>query len=360
MLIYIALVLFLIILNLLCKPNTKTHGKKVFCIIAGITIFFLMAFREYTVGADTIQYCNQFTRMLGMSLSEMISYSRYEVGFLCFFKLVSMFTTNPQWIIIFSSAIISYSITYFIYHNSKNSLFSFLIFILLNYYFMSMTAMRQYLAIAFIIIGFSKYIKNTTAKKNKLTFLIYILIGALFHSTSLLLIPLVFIPTKFKYSKLLLLFTIIFSIACIPIAPKIFNVIVSSTKYNVYVDSVYYEGSQFAGFLNFLVSTIFLLFAFNFTKDKRKDFKYNFYLLLLSINTIIYALSINVSIFTRLNSFFDIFNVVFLANILLDIRDSYTRKIMVILFSILLFIFWLIICIYRPEWYGCIPYSFFK
>lgn len=349
--IYVGIIVLVLLLGLFLKPNSVEKNKKKYFIIVFIILSAVSCFRSSSVGADTGMYIEVFSKMPNYNLLYLLREVRFEDGFVIFCKLLSIINKSPQFLLIVSSLIINYFVLRFIYKNSNNCILSILIFIFLNYYFMYLTAMRQALAICILLFGYDNYYKD----KKKFRFLLTIIVASLFHNSALVSILLLFIPEK-KYSNTMFYFVFASSIGAYFFADKIFTIFTFANKYSFYLTSQYYKGSDIAGIMNYLVCLIFLFFSFKYGK-KINNKKFNNYLYILSINLMFYALAARISIFTRITTYFNIFNIVFLPLVIAEIEKFQNKKILKILFYIMIISYWLIISIFRPEWYGVIPYS---
>ncbi len=356
--VYIFIIFMIIILNYIIRPykNKRKSRNYLFCIY-----FILMLFlctRTYRVGADTIQYYRDFFRISTHSLKWSINNLRYEAGFISLCKVLSFISKDAQILIAFSSLIIFYSVFSFIYANSESPCVSLLIFIFLNSFFMYITAMRQALAISVILYGYELFYK-----KNKyIKYFITVLVASLFHSSAIAMLLLLVIPKKIEYTKVLLIFVVLASVICFIAPEKIFSIITIESKYANYESSSYYEGGSVAGYLNYFLCFANLLFSFFYKLDFKKDKDINFnlfnnYLYIVSANLIFYALAAKISIVTRVTTYLDIFNCIYLSMAINNIKSFNSKKIILSLFWITLFAHWIIVALFRPEWYGAIPYE---
>lgn len=151
---------------------------------------------------------------------------------------------------------------------------------------------------------------------------------------------------------------IVLSIVCFVFSNEIFSFFMKTSKYGYYEESEDYTGSAFAGYLNYFMCLAILLFSFVYRpKPYYNNINYNKYLYFVSINLVFYALAAKISIFTRVTSFFDIFNCIYIPIALKNINSLNNKKMISSMFWCLLFAHWIIIAVYRPEWYGAIPYE---
>ena len=285
---------------------------------------------------------------------------RYEYGFTFLLWILNKISSNWQILLIVTSLFINYSVLKFIDKNSKNPVFSVLIYILLNFYFFYTSAMRQAIAISIILLGF----EHLKQDKN-IRFVIYVLIASLFHQSAFLalLIPLM---KKIKYNKLFI-FVLLFIYFVGFIFGKDFFLIITkfSSRLLDYSDSKFFVENYFGALLQFLLN--FILFIFGYWIMLKNDKKilydksniHNTLIGILAIANLFLLLTVRVGIFNRFSPYFAIFIIIWLPNMIMELKKSKDRMLIyVVCFSVLL-TYWIIIGIFRPEWYGMIPYQFF-
>lgn len=355
--IYFLLIFIVVLLDIILKPKEKIKNRKIYLMCCFIFFTAIAALRDISVGADTKQFCLAFSGIQNIPLSLALNNYRYEKGFIVLCKILGALFNNSQSLIIFTSIFIQYTVFKFIDNNSKNVALSILIYILLNSYFMFLSAMRQAIAISILMIGFDKFYKNN----KKVKFIISILLAMLFHSSAIFFIIILFIPKHRIYERKMLLLTLGITVGAFIFPNKFFYFFTLNSKYSGYQELTFFNGSEYAGFLNFMVCLTELIFVYLFSrKNINKNGNIcNFYLYILSINLILFSLSIHISIFIRLVVYLEIFNIIYMPNMIEELSIKDNKKIIIPIYVILIFVYWCITSIYRPEWYGVIPYKIF-
>lgn len=163
--------------------------------------------------------------------------------------------------------------------------------------------MRQGVAVAIFFYA-SKFIEERNFKK----YLLYIFIGAGFHSSILILLPLYFVKnlniSKYKY-LLLIVIGYIFTYT------KIAQTILNFVAYKIPMFSKYYNHSYIFNkdikilSLGVLLNIIFVLILLNFSKGKKYTIDVSYYL----IGTIINILAISSFLFDRIGIYFFVFGI---------------------------------------------------
>lgn len=347
--IYIVILCAIILLGLLIKPNSTQNKKKLYIFIVFGMLTIISAIRSYQVGIDTEQFVNAFKYINRISFENAFDV-RYEVGFVIFCRIIGLLSQNSQIFIIFTSIIIIPIIGYFIYRNSKNVLMSSFLFVTLNQYAMYMNASRQAIAIAIILIGY-EFLK----KDKNIKFIICVVLATLFHQTALVMLVLIPIK-KMKYSNKSYIITLVLGVISFLIADKIFDLGVSIFKtYEGYEQSGFYESSLLAGSVNAVIIFLVLTLGRFFKGDQDKEYQFLAYMI--SLLFIIDMTVIKINIFVRLATYFSIFNIIWIPKICSSIKDKNQRMFVEYMIYVCFILYWIIVSIYRPEWYGVIPYS---
>lgn len=359
MFIYIIAVFIIISLGMLTKPYNNKKNVQFFLGISFIILSGISALRSYHVGVDTEQYYNAFLRIANLNLNQ-ISLLRYEYGFTFLCWILSKMTINPQILIIVTSIFINFVIFNFIKKNSDNVLISVLVYIFLNFYFSYMNVMRQALAICFILIGYE------FLKKNKnISFILFCFFGMLFHESAILAL-LFLILKKFKANRKNFVVVIFLIILSFIYGNRIFDFFaLYSPRLMEYVNSKFYVSNYFGSLLDALVYIVLYIFGIkillnhNYNILNNKNSTEKFLMWIIGVACVFQTLVIRVSIFNRFSPYFSVFLIIWIPNFLSKIKDKRKCFFMNVIVIFFLMLYWLIIMIFRPNWYGTVPYSLF-
>lgn len=187
---------------LLISINPTKQKKALFCVIASFQWALISGLRHFSVGNDTMGYVRNFIRTGTRSWKTVLTafvdvYFRgreaessaennlyKDPGYLVFQKLMHIFTDDPQVYLLLVAAILFAALAYFIYKNSEDPVFSYILFSSLFYSFFAITGIRQSLATALVV-----FIGYEFIKQNKLwKFAIVALIGFTLHKSVLVFI----------------------------------------------------------------------------------------------------------------------------------------------------------------------------
>lgn len=357
MYIYIILILTLFILGIVLKPNKKKTNKKTFMIIAFILLALIAGCRSYTVGIDTEQFCKAYQLIGRIEISQAIENTRYETGFIILCKILNFITPNFQLLIFITSVFIMSSVCKFIYEESDDVIFSTLIFILINCFAMYMSTMRQAIALAIIILAYLYFLKND----KKVKYVISVIIASLFHQSAIVMLILLLFNGK-KFKRRYYVVSILTAIMVFIFVPTIFSILLRIfPNYGIYSDSEFANSNYFASLLNSVVVFIFYTIGVIYWKKNKEKYgdKKDFYAFMISLNLIFYIATMRMTLLARITTYFNIFNIIWIPQTMKNIDNIRHKKIFTIMILLCLLAYWGIISIYRPEWYGVIPYKFF-
>jgi transmembrane protein EpsG len=173
----------------------------IFVIIATCQWVLLSGLRHISIGADTVSYFYNYTSTMKMSWENIIEEFQNvyfhqqegkDPGYLIFEKLTQAFTTDYQIYLIIIAILFTVPLGMFIYRNSKEPLFSFLIYSCLFYSFYAITGHRQTIATAMVVLIGYELIKT----RKLVPFILITLVAFTIHKSAILFFPFYFIANK--------------------------------------------------------------------------------------------------------------------------------------------------------------------
>ena len=312
------------------KIRTTKHKytKIMFSIISALPLFIVAAFR-YGVGNDYFSYADYFSNSLH------IQYMEYGFDFLI--KIIRNFTTNYVALFVVCSFIFFYFIFKAIYEQSVNPTLSIFLFVCAPYYFEFFSGMRQMMAVAIFLYSI-KYIKQ----RKLLRYLIFNLIGASFHSSSF-----VFIPIYWLYNIRItpkMFFTLFLAILISrPMLKNILYEVIYMTNYASYIGGQF-DNDHF-GIVTFIIPLFIFLFAmmfYNSNKEKKDELEvkeYQLYCNLMFIQLLIASIQDLVPLITRLGWGFGISQIILIPLTISKIKKPKDRFCITTLICILFLIY---------------------
>ena len=361
MLVYVltGLVVFLSLRNYEnLSSETLTHKrvyvKNLYKYIAIIVVTLVFGLRDYSVGTDTKNYLNIYN-WLGsdMTWSRLI----YEKGFCILSVLVNKVFDSFTVLLLISGFILYWNIISSICEISKTPSISMLCYFGLGAFAQSCNLLRQYLALSFCLVALRYLLKNN----RKLPFVLFILIGFLFHKSAVVF--LIVLPLKYIKFNLKTIFAFVVCSVCVivslPYLLKVFDSILGTHYYGY----IRFKSNPFTftnmGTLAVLLFALYLIFRHKksverYTEDiKEYDFFANMFMLFSSI----FVISLfSVELVDRIAIYF-MPSVFFLIPIVLKSYKTYLSRLFVNLLFItfLALIFFLLVV--RGS-YEVLPYNF--
>lgn len=171
--------------------NSKSIRKKVdfaFLLVFGIQLVLIAGLRDVSVGTDTKTYYAIFDQVQTWSF-RILPRFYVEIGYAVLNKIVGMLGGTYTVLLLINQIIIILGIFKFVYRTSENVLMSVFLFVAMGYFSSTMNVMRQFIALSFVLSAYYHYgWKKQTGKS-----IIMILLGSLFHSSSIVIIPILFL-----------------------------------------------------------------------------------------------------------------------------------------------------------------------
>lgn len=161
---YVIVFCVVLILTYFSERNIKKGRKFISYFSSFISIFilsFFAAVRDNNVGKDIMIYVLPVFRWAQeFHLQEFLNIGTIETGYMFFVYIITMIFNNYNFILFFLQFIVASAIFNYAYKNYKDTSMILIIFsYLMLFYVDSFTMMRQYVAMAFILISIN-YFKN--------------------------------------------------------------------------------------------------------------------------------------------------------------------------------------------------------
>ncbi len=184
--------------NLLENEHLNKKVRWKFILFAALPMFFLIAFRNRYIGADTGGYLLNFEKTINIPWDKLADSSRMEYGYLVFVKLITYITHSPLMFQVIYTSIYLVSLTCFTNQIEGDHFFFLFLFGTLGLYTFMFTGVRQCLAMSICMLSF-KFVKE----RKLIPFALLMLLAFQFHRSSIL-----FVVAYFMYSRKLSLLNI--------------------------------------------------------------------------------------------------------------------------------------------------------
>lgn len=302
------------------SPEDKSRNK-IFLKISFSTLLFLITFRHYTVGVDTLVYIEAYFRTINNTLS----YSDVTWlgnGYIYLSNIVGFFAKNNYVVMHF---VVGFLSLYFLYkailQNSKMPHYSLFLFISFGLYYQMFNQSRQLLAICVVLYSY-KYLKSRSFFKYSLA----ILFAYLMHNSALLMLPIYFFANMNVNNKKNVSYIIIGIV--IYIYSDFFIDIILLTSYGqIYANSGYFVANN-SSLLNLFIRIIFLLSSLLFMKQTQvnnDDAKILYNMVIFC--TFFQILATKVYILSRITTYFFVFYIFLIPEIICGIKNNNNKKI---------------------------------
>lgn len=170
----------------------KCYSSKIYIIFFSLILILISSMRSYTVGIDTQSYLWRFSnqKFLYSDLYSLINEN--EFGFSLVMQFFSITDFGFRGLLIFSSIVAIVPVSMYIYRYSVNPFASFFFYITLDYYFFSMTGIRQSMAIGMCLIAL------LFIEKNKVFSFFMIILACTIHKTAMVFFGIMFLQFNSK------------------------------------------------------------------------------------------------------------------------------------------------------------------
>ena len=314
--------------------------------------------RHEDIANDSLAYKILFEE-ININKSFLNQEGRLEPGYQVFSKFIKIFVSN-SYVALFSisSFVIQLLCVRFIYKYSKNIWLSIFLFLSLRYFFFTVSAVRQGIALGVCLLAFDFLIKDKLKK-----FYLLILLAFTFHYSALIFAVLPFFR-NFQFTRKKLFVALLIGVGMFLVLTSIMAYIVPLISYgNDYLkDGPADDLSNRIGSIIIAIVSIIplvLSFIFNYHRLAKDNVSKRLELWCILIGFIICLLAIKWAILMRFSYYFVIFSIIIIPNIISTIRSS-NIKIGVIISCVLLAMCYILTILYfRPEWYNFYPYKFF-
>lgn len=249
---------------LLSNVRIQTSGKKYFCIVASFQWFILSAFRHLDIGSDTWYYGQLFDEVARKSWTEIFQESiailkgtieGRDVGYVILEKALSCIWNDYRFLLIFVAALLAITLGKFIYDNSHDVFFSYLLFSCLFYNFFAITGQRQTIATCIVVFGGYGLIRDRKVAK----FLLLTILMSFIHKSCLIYITLYFLASK-KIDRKYLTYITVISVLCFVLRNKMFTFFAIISGYDKLYNIVEGAGAKTFTLLLFMVFVTVLFY----------------------------------------------------------------------------------------------------
>lgn len=240
-------------------------------------------------------------------------------------------------------------VMYFIYKHSKNPLVSVIIFMGIEFFTLSFTALRQMIAVAILVNSYT-FIKD----KKPIKFVLTVLLASLFHKTAIVFL----IVYLFNYIKInkktMIIGGLIFLVSQI-IGIELLTRIGSKIYPSYFPKSPSFTTNGIKQAAVILVYWLIGIFIYYKYVDKNKRKEYNSLSIIIFMAFFIQSFTNRIPMVNRLIWYFYIFNIIYMPNLISNIKDIKVRNIFYAGITILSLVQYIL---FSASMYNVVPYKF--
>ena len=168
--------------------NQNVRKRKIYLLVTAIQLGLICGLRSSRMAYDTAAYELIFN-LSANSWEHIFDKTSYvEVGFRVLCSIVKILGGNYQTLLLITSMFVMGSCCLFIYRHSKDVILSVFIIVCFPFFYSTFDIIRHFLASSFFLIGY-KYIVD----RKPVRYLIFIILGSLFHSAAWIFLPFYFL-----------------------------------------------------------------------------------------------------------------------------------------------------------------------
>ena len=299
-------------------------NKWIVCALAGFPLFLVAALR-FDVGSDYMSYREYYEGVLHPFHAD---YWNIEPLFYWLNVALAKINADPQWIFVVSAMIFAAGVFSQIFEDSPYPGLSIFLLMFMGYYFGFFNVMRQMIGCGILLYSL-RYVQ----KRQALRFFICVAVASGFH-VSCALFVFVYWVARIRIRPLMALILSVGLFAMQYLVGWILTDLVSWTRYSIYITSIYADGKT--AYVMLAINAVLLIFAYAFGRD---DPRYRMYSNLQLINLWVIMLSGRVVLILRLMWMFGLPSVILVPMALSNIKDTKKRRILMILITVLYFIY---------------------
>ena len=323
---------------------SKEKKNKLLLIIIALQLCLVGGLRSYNTFNDSLSYSTHFYRVNNNGPFYNVPEQRMEKGYLIFEKFVHKHISNdyPVLFLITSFFTIGTSL-FFFKRKSKWLWFSVFLYIGLQCYFLQIQAVRQSIAMVFLLMSFL-----LLEKGKKIFPILLCFLATTFHSSSIVglgIIPLYF--TKLDRKHL-----IGFSI----IAFLMISFLGTILTFTGYGDSSYLKDENMKLGNIIVAAFIFIILIYSWKADKGVLMENRMMVWGTILCFVCSITALSITALNRTTVYFEPYAFVLLANVL---QSSKHKKLHSMLAFIIVLIMYLGVLLLKPGWNSAYPYYFF-
>ena len=311
----------------------KITQQKIFAaVLFGLTLFLVMGLRDKSVGSDIWRYFDLYNSQNFYAYG---SYNKFEYGFDAYMGLLSYLGFSDHMFLMLTSLFITVSFTRFFYKYSKNVGLSFYLHLTIGLFVITMSALRQSMAICFILFAI-----DFILERKFLLFLITVYIATTFHFSAICFFPVYFLfnVKLVSYKRIIyLLILMIFLLFFHEILLRAVQKIIPQQYLSLYgIFKVRVKMNILLVVIAFAIP-VFIVLMWKLTNENIKliSAQDSFFFILTCISTVITIFALNSIIISRISYYFIPAYIVLIPNVMSRLSIHFNK---LLIYGALIFI----------------------
>ncbi len=353
----------------------KSHEtRKLFTFIFLGVFWCLCALKGHKIGSDTDSYMAIFdeavlwadTGSKGLLGGLFNNTTRYETGYIVLNRIIALLTDDVQWLFVVVATFSMVVLYKLIVKESRDPVLSVFLFISLRFLYFMMSGLRQGIAIFLCVIAY-RFIKQ----RKLIPFVLLVLLASQFHMTAILFLiayPLSYLRFNNTNVAVVTFVGVLVFLMFNQILTPVLGIL--PEYYSGYTESVRFAENKLGNILVAVIQAIFLcvsLFSSYRTHRKgeknqifTKEYSESDFMHFMMLISILFSLiSLRATTLDRLYYYFWIFAVVYIPNVLREVRKSSDRVFLRLGTITGTFLYNITLLYFRPEWTEITPFKFF-
>lgn len=240
------------------------NKRNTFINLSFLYMSLFLGLRSVNTGPDSIVYIDIFKYIAKLPIDQLNSIN-WEVLYIIFNKILSLFTTNTQIYIIITSVLGLIGPFILIKKYSKNSFLSIVLFITLGFFSYYIFTIRQCIAITILVFSV-KYIQE----KKFIKFILIVIIATLVHKSSIVF-ALIYFISKVKFTKKVIPLYAVMCVILFFIKDVLMNLVINTIYPQYVLRSIGGEGVNLLIFMLVLLVITFMMIYYGKINIKYKD-----------------------------------------------------------------------------------------
>jgi hypothetical protein len=334
--------------------SSKKEREFLFLIIAASSLIIIMSLRDISVGTDLKGYYYDFQNSLYYWNNKI---REHEIGYTLTNVLFRKLNLSFQAFLTFVSIFIVSTIALIYHLYSKNIFLSFYLYVSIGLFQMSMTGLRQMIAICITILAFIML-----SRRKRILFVLLIILATCFHMSALVFFP-VFLLQKFKLTrkKAIILYFSLLTISLLIVSfdffIDLFYNLISFTSYGFYLRSNPSQTDIKVAIENLMIPFFSLVYwpkAKNYHSQNYLD-SFSIFFLFSCVSFFLTILARRLNLIDRIGFYFIFYNTLLIPNTLENIRDAKTKKLLIIIIILLAFV--QLLMTFPDSYANIVPYK---